>query len=326
MPKRNHFLKEAFWQGLRECDTDYLRQKCTELVNTEEERLQQVISPSLVASTCRLQRLKRFLGHQAQPGLTHMAVRRGEPDTVSQMNFIRGFQMEGLIVACLQHSLRDRFIASAPQFHVDWKDPVTGHHFAGHPDVLLEDEDGQLALVQIKTPSVFKLDRIEKKGDQDALETYWPQMATELYITRKAGIPVARNYLFMTTWEATPKLNDPRVLVIRSDWDPSGDAMVETVADEVYADWAGVEEDGIWPEALPDRMWDSFPCSYCNFPRRGDGMLKVGCEENEAWQLHAEGKPWQPLERATAKADNIVPLTGFERRPDGHYQKVMDLG
>jgi hypothetical protein len=288
------WLSKAYEQGLRELDTDFLRRAAVDHVYAEEERLSGVISPSLVAVKCRLQRLKRFLGHSYQPGGTHMAVRAGEPDSVTQLNFLRGFQMEGIIITAIRHSLGDRVLSSAPLLHALWKDEALGVTYAGHPDMLVIDEDGQMANVQIKCPSVFKFDRMEK-NKADAAETYLPQMATEMYILRKQGFPVARTYLFAATWEATAKYTNPRSLAHPFEWEDDMATIPETIAREILDDAAKTVISGEWPEALPQHQWDSFPCSYCSYSRL-QTLNVIGCESQWAWQN------WEKAD-ATSKPD-----------------------
>src|SRR5262249_15678447 len=151
-------------------------------------------------TVCRLARLKRFMGHGPQPGVTDMGYRQGIVDPVSRLNFVRGFDMEGIVVPALKATLGVAVVDHAPTLLFRWRyegdhpllsmwttrefargtysygKPVeqlaNGIVFAGHPDVLIEDasHDYELALVQIKCPSLFKLERILRLGEQDALE------------------------------------------------------------------------------------------------------------------------------------------------------------
>lgn len=267
-----HWIAEAVHHGLQQLDVDDVLAQAATHVTTKGEWEKGVISPSLVAVQCRLQRLKRFLGHEPWPGHKHfMATRAGRPDSISVINMTRGFLAEGLLVAALKQQLGARVLAHAPTYAPRFVDPLTGMIFAGHPDMLVVGENEQPELIQFKAPSVFKLDRIEKMGPQDALATYQAQMATELYITRNhGGIEPVRNNLALFSWEMTVKYTKPRMIVVPLEWDESLSSIPRVVADELEQDVINAKEFGIWPEALPEHQWDTFPCSYCMFSRLGD--------------------------------------------------------
>lgn len=315
--REQHWLERAYIRGLHELDMKELMQG-TIAHNTIEGTWETgVVSPSLVAKTCRLQRLKTFLGHDPQPGLKRMAVRQGEPDGVSVLNFMRGFLMEGIIVTALRSVLgEDRILGNAPTllFHTaymgadpwlmnapilrgisrayddspsengEWQtSPIV---FSGHPDMLVLSPRGDLELVQIKCPSFFKLKKIKEKGPENALETYGAQIATEMYIGRAMGLPIARCNLMLATWEGTPGVPKVSVEVIPQEWDDTLAIIPEEIARELIEDtWAVIQEDR-WPEAFPVHMWDTWPCSYCSYSRNRTFDL-IGCDEPHEWARFA---------------------------------------
>lgn len=289
-----HWIAEAVRQGLEELDVEQVLEQISKHVITKGEWEKGVISPSLVSVECRLQRLKRFLGHEPWPGKPHiMATRAGRPDAVSVINMSRGFLAEGLLVAALRQALGSRVLATAPAFAPRYVDYGTGMTFAGHPDMLVIGDFDDCELIQFKSPSVFKLDRVEKLGHADALKTYQAQMATELFICRNSlavkqwgHIPV-RNNLAMFSWEMTVKNTKPRVLVVPLEWDESLSSIPMVVADELEQDVINAREYGLWPEALPEHQWDTFPCSYCQFSRLGDyadtDNVLPKCDDHGRW-------------------------------------------
>lgn len=297
MPK-NHYLREAFYDGLRVLDTDEILQAIAEHVTIKGVWETGVISPSLVANQCRLARLKTFLGDDPQPGMKRMAVRAGQPDAVTNLNFIRGFTMEGMIVKALITALgQNRLMGNAPTLLFRWRyqgdDALLslwhnqGMVFSGHPDVMVWSEQGELELVQIKTPSIYKLERVERMKDEEALKTYRAQMATEMYIGRRIGWPIQRSHLLLASWEATPKIDDPHCRVVSLEWDESLATIPEQIAREIIQDYDAAYTLNRWPAAYPPHRADTFPCSYCKFARLG-GFDTIGCEEQGEWERFAE--------------------------------------
>lgn len=301
-----HWLEKAFVEGLYELDLKELMKGTIEHNSVEGVWETGVVSPSLVGNDCRLQRLKKFMGHAPQPGMKRQAARQGQPDAVSVLNFLRGFLMEGVIVTALREILgEDRIIGNAPElvFRVPYRgdDPVLNNApcpnedkggdfvapvvFAGHPDLLVWSPRDEMELVQIKCPSIFKLERVVKMGKEDALRSYRAQMATELYIGRAMGYPIVRTNLMLATWESTPRMSKIQAPVIPMDWDESLALIPEEVARELILDYWKVFDEGKWPTAEPAHKWDDWPCSYCQYSRVST-FDTIGCTEPQEWDRH----------------------------------------
>lgn len=295
-----HWLAEAVAQGLEELDVEKALELAAKHVTTKGEWERGVVSPSLVAVECRLQRLKRFLGHHPHPGAKRrfMGSRAGKPDAVSVINMTRGFLAEGLLVASLEAALGPRVLAKAPTFNPSFV-ADNGMKFAGHPDMMLVGDMDETSLIQFKSPSVFKLDRVDRAMQQgqtfltSELKTYLPQLATELFICRNSPavkqygrVPTVNN-LVLFSWEHTVKNTKPRLIVVPIEWDESLASIPLNVADELEEDAIRARTMGIWPEALPEHQYDVFPCAYCPFSRLGDYTnpddILPKCDDHEAW-------------------------------------------
>jgi len=315
---RRHFLEQALLDGLRELDVPELLKLQIQHNSAEGEWETGVVSPSLVGLECRLARLKKFLGHDPQPGLKHMGVRQGFPDPNSKINMLRGFNFEGIAVAALKHVLGTTVAGHAPTLLFRWRyqgdDPLlsmwvrmtkargsynpdgsradeleNGMVFAGHPDVMVldPDHDNELALVQIKCPRISKCERIKRMGPKEALENYRAQMVTEMYIGRKMGWPISRSYLLVGTMEGNftgaKHGADPYLDVIELPWHDSMRTIPEEVARQLVQDADAARISGEIPAPYKESAWDSYPCSYCNFSRLGN-FETIGCTEHEQWE------------------------------------------
>lgn len=308
MSKAMHYLKQAFYAGLNKLDTDELLEAIAKHVTVKGVWETGVVSPSLVATQCRLARLKKFLGDEAQPGFKRLAVRAGAADPITQLNFLRGFCMEGAIVAALISVLGEsRIMGNAPSLLFRWRyqgddfqlsswqrGEQRGMVFAGHPDMMVWSEGTQqsnwvpeLELIQIKTPSIYKFERVDKLGDEDALETYRGQMATEMYIGRRMGYPIQRSHLLLATWEGTPKITDPHCRIATMEWHESLAQIPEEVGRQLIQDYDAAYTMGQWPAPYPQHKWDSWPCQYCNFSRLAT-FDTIGCEEQSEWERFAQ--------------------------------------
>jgi hypothetical protein len=283
----SHWLKDVIIEGMTMLDVeDALAAQGAHFAQKGEWR-KGVISPSLVSVNCPLQRVKIFLGLDPVPGVApRMATKAGRPDPVSLVSMVRGFDAEALVLAAIRKAMPTWVIDAAPTFEVDWVDTINGYHYAGHPDVL--GYQNSLELVQIKCPSVFKLERVEKLGDDDALASYMPQMVTEMFIARKAGIPVERNHLVLFSPEGTPKQNTPRIYIATLEWEESMATIPEQAAREIHDAAAQALVFNRWPEAYPKTSWDVWPCGYCRYARLGD--LEVpACDDHEKWRSNVQG-------------------------------------
>lgn len=303
------WLKEAITRGMELLDVDESLQQIATHVTTKGEWEKGVVSPSLVATVCQLARLKKFLGHAPIPGKpVHMAGQAARPSAISLINMDRGFVAEGLLVSALKKARPESVLASAPLYVPRWQDPQTHIVYTGHPDVLLLNEGGEAELVQMKCPSVRKFERVEKLGDEDALETYRAQMATELFIARAdptgwhGPIPPlkegemslvqmhfpSRNNLVLFSWEHTGKDVKPRLHVVPLDWDETMETIPLAMGDEIEADVAAALAQNRWPDAYPEHQWNVWPCNYCPFSRLGDYTDEANiipkCDDHQAWE------------------------------------------
>jgi hypothetical protein len=262
------------------------------------------IRPSLLSDPCPLSRVKKFLGHKSQPGVDFSATRAGRPSATTAINFSRGYFMEGLLVAALK-----AYIAPPDKVAVLHDDPWEAYSIIGcsptlefnvegflvhdemrlpmkmqaHPDVVAN-YCGEIELIQMKCPSVFKMDRIDKNGDKE-FDSYVMQLAAEMYIGRLAGYDIKRTHLLMTTFEgyAFGKRGDGLRTICRTwEWDDDMAPMVEAVAEEILKDVAKAENENIWPEPFPEDAAKKFPCSFCNFARVGTSGL-IGCTDHKAY-------------------------------------------
>lgn len=337
---RRHFLEQALLDGLRALDVPELLQLQIEHNSVEGEWETGVVSPSLCSLTCRLARLKKFLGHDPQPGFKHMGVRQGFPDPNSKINMLRGFNFEGIAVAALKHQLGPAVIGCAPtllfRHRYQGDDPLlsmwvrrakargsynadgsradeleNGMVFAGHPDVMVQDPDHDhtLALVQVKCPRISKCERIKKMGPREALETYRVQMITEMYIGRAMGWPIERSYLLIGTMEGNftgaKHGSDPYLDVIELPWHPSMRMVPEEIARDLVIDADAASTTLNLPAAYPERAWDSYPCSYCNYSRLGN-FETISCTEHQEWERYEKTGVTRLTEELPGEADGRV--------------------
>jgi hypothetical protein len=315
---RDHYLREAFFDGLRAVDVDDMLLRVAEHTTVKGEWSTGVISPSLVATECRLARLKIFLADDPQPGLKHMAVRAGQPDAVTHLNFLRGFLGEGVVVTALKAVMGEgRIFGNAPSLVFKWRyrgDDLQlsmwnqGMIFAGHPDMLVFNNENEMEIIQIKAPSIFKFERMQRLGDDDALKSYRAQMATEMYIGRHLGFPIRRSHLMMVSWEGTPKINDPHCRIVTLPWHDSLATIPEQVAREVIEDYDRAYTIGVWPEPYAEHRADVYPCSYCRFARLAS-FDTIGCTEQQEWERYEEtGLTRLTVPPPSAEDANILPL------------------
>jgi hypothetical protein len=294
----SHWLEDALMEGLTDLDIPEAVASMADHLSTEGEWRKGVISPSLVAVQCPLSRVKIFLGLVPAPGQpARTAVRAGRPDFNSTIAMVRGMAGEALILAAMGKANLP-IVAKAPHFVVEWTDPEHGYAYAGHPDVLIEspfDQSQQFKgdrfeMIQIKTPTSYKIDRVEKQGDQDALKSYLPQMATEMFIARRSGMNVTANHLLLFSWDSIPKNNKPRVKAVTLEWHPSLATIPEEAARQIHDDALIALAQNVWPAAYPVTSWDVWPCSYCRYARLGDFEVPA-CDDHEKWRSTNEEVP-----------------------------------
>jgi hypothetical protein len=336
---RRHFLEQALLDGLRALDVPELLKLQIEHNSAEGSWETGVVSPSLVGLDCRLARLKRFLGHDPQPGLKHMGVRQGFPDPNSKINMLRGFNFEGIAVAALRHELGSSLLGCAPTLLFRWRyqgdDPLLAEYkrplgplgrmapevdlsqprgivFAGHPDVMVLDPDheSEIALVQVKCPRISKCERIKKMGPSEALQNYRAQMITEMYIGRMMGWPIQRSYLLVGTMEGNftgaKHGSDPYLDVIEMPWSNSMRQVPEEIARQLIQDSDTARISGEIPTPYKEAAWDAFPCSYCNYSRLGN-FETIGCTEHQQWEQY-ERHGTTRLTEEPSEAGNVVSL------------------
>lgn len=278
---RNVALEELVASGLRQMDTGEILKAMAGHVSQDGEWAQRTISPSLVASKCRLQRAHRFLGHRARPDDLNrlMALRAGRPDAVTQLNFLRGFSFEGVIVSILRALPQIEVLQAAPSFVPTAS--LGGVNMSAHPDVMFRREDLTCELIQIKCPSWWGVDRI-RQHPEDLPEKYGLQLQAELLICLLAGWPVTANNLLIGTWEGTPASAKPDIVCYRVEYDTKVGNQIIQMAQEIVSDAQAFDAWRRLPAAIPLSYGHpaKFPCGYCRYSRLDfhDGVAIPGCE------------------------------------------------
>lgn len=296
------WVEQAITKSLEAVPLDNLIDAAADHVKVRGEWPTHTISPSLLADSCRLSRVKRFMGHNSQPGeKTGLAVRAGRPSAETAINFARGYMMEGLLVAALKqypgiHPVKDendqnmvvinydaweayKIIGCSPSlvFRYESTPPLSAH-----PDVVVN-YCGETELIQIKCPSVKKFDRIERNGDTE-FDSYIMQLSAEMYFGKLAGYDIQRTHLLMASFEGRPYGKGGGIRTICRTWDWHDDmaAMVDAEMQVLMDDYAAAME-GHWPEPFPAENANKFPCSYCNYSRV-DTVGLIGCTQQEKWK------------------------------------------
>ena len=285
---RNERLEELVIDGLRQIDTGEILKAMATHVSQDGEWAKRSISPSLVASHCRLQRVHRFLGHRARPDDLNrlMALRAGRPDAVTQLNFLRGFSFEGVVVSLLRKMPEVVVVQSAPSFVPTAS--FAGASLSAHPDVMFYWQIPGIVnvpvvpeLIQIKSPSWWGIDRL-RQHPEDLAEKYELQLQTELLVCRMAGWTVAANNLLVGTWEGTPSSPRPDMVCYRVEYDPAVGNRIMERAQEILSDAENFDARGELPPAIPLAYGKpaKFPCGYCRYSRLGfeEGVGVPGCE------------------------------------------------
>jgi len=254
-------------------------------VQPEYEGAERKVHPSNIAQDCQLAQVKQFRGHGPQPHVTWSASRSGKPDAGSNINFARGYLGEGLLVAAFK-----RYAEMTKEFEVLGCAPelvFETDNYEAHPDLMVL-RNGEIELVQIKTPSVWAFERYDKGEDSMVMQRYRPQMVGEMYIGRAMGIEIVRSHQLIFTWEGyrpgTENAGKVRSIVIPLEWEIAMEAYVENLADEIFtADAAATL--GKWPKPVNrEDEFNKWPCSYCRYARTRQHEGQVICTENEKWE------------------------------------------
>ena len=89
--------------GLTDLDVPAALESMAAHLQAKGEWRKGVISPSLVATTCPLARVKIFLGQEPNPDYSgRMNLRAGQPDFGSTVAMTRGFTGEALMLAAMR--------------------------------------------------------------------------------------------------------------------------------------------------------------------------------------------------------------------------------
>jgi hypothetical protein len=308
----SHWLIEALEQGLRDTPTDQLQEAAgRHLLAKDEFRTEgggehKRISPTLMASECRLQRLKRYRGHGPLPGVTARNYRQGQPSATSSMHFLRGYLNEGMAAAALssvgaEYGFEVLGVSPVMKFECTvrlgqaegW--PVAS--FLAYPDMVIV-HDGEIELVQLKCPSVFAVQRYRRNGGTDLRRRYEPQAIAEMFCGIQIGLPIVRNHILASSFEGfLPSSEEARsglevnAVVETVEWDPSGmEQWVLSVAQEILEDDRNADR-GQWVPAYPAETADKWPCSYCGHVRVPMNGATATCEENHLWELEPNPAP-----------------------------------
>lgn len=281
------WVEAAFESALTVIDNGVLVRAAGMHVQPEGEWTTGKVRPSLLGGECDLQTVKQYRGHGPQPGANWMASRNGRPDANSNLVFARGFLGEGLVVAALKeysYLIGDyEILGCAPELVFSATD-TKGVEYEGHPD-LMTLRNGEIELIQVKTPSVWAFERAEKQGALNALTKYKAQVVAEMYLGRKMGIDIVRSYLFMMTWEGWQRgKTGVRVMVVPMDWDESMVEYVETEGRRIKL-LDTLARTGKFPDpANREDEYSKWPCSYCRYARTSLYDGQVICTENEKWE------------------------------------------
>jgi len=279
------WVKRAFESALLVVDNGELVKAAGMHVQPDYEGSPRKIHPSNLAQDCQLAQVKQFRGHGPQPHVDWSSSRNGKPNANSNITFARGFLGEGLVVAAFKRyaELTQEFeiLGCAPElvFETDQDE--------AHPDLMVL-RNGEIELIQIKTPSVFAFERYDKGEDSMVMQRYRPQMVGEMYIGRKMGIEIVRSYLLMFTWEGgrpgTESGDKVRSIVIPLEWEEAMTGYVENLANEILeADRQATL--GKWPKpANREDEFNKWPCSYCKYARTRKHEGQVICTENAKWE------------------------------------------
>jgi hypothetical protein len=283
-----HWIELAIIEALSSVDPEKLMHDAAIHVQVEEDSIKAgyatgKIRPSLLSDQCPLSQMKKMHGHGAQPGFHWIASRNGRPNAGTGLNFIRGWLMEGLVIACLQRTGYCKILGKSPEM-------VFRHGvYEAHPDVVVY-ADNQTSIIQIKNPNVHAFARMEKQSDDNAMNKYLVQTAMEMYVGRKMGLPINQAHILAISWESWPPSTTTdhglQLRILDVPWAPEMEGLIEHHAEALQANYQKTLS-GEWPQPFPESQHDKFPCSYCNFSR----LERIGitrCDDIQAWKKELE--------------------------------------
>lgn len=277
----NHWIEQAIIEALSTIPLSELRKTALAHEGIPMEHTPGLIRPSLLADPCPLARVKKALGHEAQPGYHWETVRNGRPNAGTALNYYRGMAMEGLVIAAIEHTSYAKIIAKSPGF------VIKGDWYEAHPDALIE-YNGQLWLLQIKNPNVHYF-RHAQDG-QAVVERNLIQVGTELYFARKSGLIIDRAYILAISWETlAPRLTQDHginMLVGEIHYTPEIEATIDELI-RLQQENVELARQGHFPQPYPETEFDKYPCAYCPYSRIKQIGI-VSCVENEEWNKIVE--------------------------------------
>ena len=264
-------------EALRSMSADVLRVKSAEHMLRSGAWDPGVIRPSMIAQSCLLAAAHRYYGHAGRPNWSGAPLRRGDPNAVTTLNFLRGYALEAVVVSALRSRPGMVPMAISPDLV---EAELDGIRLEAHPDLVLAEAGAPaskgLQLIQIKCPSVFAFEHNSELSD-----TYRAQVEAEMTICHLAGYQVTMGHVMSVSWEGFGRgPNGIRIRCHHVAWDEEICARtVDTIRELHQAMQAPA---AIKP--LPIGLANVFPCSYCQFsrePRPEDCV--PGCAQ-EVWE------------------------------------------
>ncbi len=321
----SHWLIDALQEGLESIEHSELVRLAMLHANAPGEWAPRKVRPSLIAEECRLARIKKFRGHDPQPGVPgNGAMKGGRPSAGTAIHFYRGYVAEGMAVTALNRVSRSyqtldelrsadgrgggatqvthqglgRYpfdvLGCSPWMLFEHRQPSEsmGHGwidipYQAHPDMVIATDQG-IELVQVKCPSMWAFQRYQKDGGASIRKRYEPQAIAEMAIGRLMGLPIQRNHILVFALEGAL---------------PGSDAAKdgqEILSEVVTVEW----EDGHdrFVEAIAEEILEDdaragrgeWPVAYplgtrwpCDYCLYPRAEM-TSCEENERWELEPQ--------------------------------------
>ena len=267
---------ELLLDALRSMPADELRVKAAQHMERPGQWDPGLIRPSMIAQSCMLAAAHQYYGHTGRPNWTGAPLRRGRPNAVTSLNFLRGYALEAVVVSALLSRQELVQIVVSPE---PVEAELAGIRLEAHPDLVVIDTGAPgskgLQLIQIKSPSVFAFEHNDELSD-----TYRAQVEAEMTICHLAGYPVTTGHVLSVSWEGFGRGRDGiRIRCHHVAWDEDVHRRTASTIRELH-DAMG-KPHAIKP--LPLGLARTFPCSYCQFSRvpREDGV--PGCAQ-EVWE------------------------------------------